>query len=371
MKWQAAYRVGIRLVFLFAFAAFLFASIRHVAVFFHNFEGEKNDWVNPYMLAVSIDATSLMLTIGIMFFSKGMPWYAKMITWLFIIGLTGFSWIVNWEYARTFQGFDLKTGHFLQMLNPILASSFAFLNLAYSVVAEFFDTKTKTAGQLQEELEQLTALESVQAQLNDFHNRNRKPSFIQRAKDTAIEAKQAVKQVLSDEIKPESDTHQSASQDDAEHVASSVAMEVIDGTAISIFTSTAMEPEEEIDSEISGTCDGTDEEVKEDIFDDEDGSEYGTDVEIDTDPQMEVTNVTQFHRPGTLLVSGTSAKGKSSRRKPFTVAEAAQFLHCSERHVRELRKSGTLISDADGLVTSASVKAYKKKRSAKIGMEGA
>src|SRR2546421_6369190 len=129
MKLHTVFSIGIRVVFLFAFAAFLCASITHVAVFFHNFEADKADWTTPYTLATSIDVTSLMLTIGVMFFRKDMPWYAQVIVWAFILLLTAFSWLVNWEYARTFQGSELKTDPLLSLVNPILASSFAFLNL--------------------------------------------------------------------------------------------------------------------------------------------------------------------------------------------------------------------------------------------------
>lgn len=323
MNWQSVFRVAIRIVFLFAFAAFLFASIRHVATFFHNFEGEKEDWVNPFMLAISIDATALMLTIGVMFFSRGMPWYAKAITWLFIIGLTGFSWIVNWEYARTFQGTDLKTGNFLHMLNPILASSFAFLNLAYSVVAEFFDTKAKTAAELQAEADRLESLEDAQKRINAYRERNRKSSLIQRAKETLIEAKEAVI-----ELKNGSD----------EEVESSPKTEV------------TIEPDMEVLEEVT-------EEVS--------SQEYGSDEEVETDPEVEVLNVVPFHQNGNTDFPKTSIKGKIARRKLFTIAEAAKELECTPRHVRELRKKEVLATDDSGLITAASLRAYAAKRRAK------
>jgi hypothetical protein len=202
MNWQSVYRVGIRLVFLFAFVAFLSASISHVAVFFQNFEEDKSNWVSPYMLAISIDLMALMLTIGIMFFSKDMPWYAKLIVWVFIILLTAFSWTVNWEYAQTYQGHDLRANSILTMLNPVLASSFTFLNLAYSVVAQFFDSKAKTSDELAAEATRLEGLEEAQKRIDAYRDRNRRKSFIQVAKDVAIEAKAAAKEVLSEETKP-------------------------------------------------------------------------------------------------------------------------------------------------------------------------
>jgi hypothetical protein len=199
MAKQRVFQVVIRVVFIFAYIAFMAASIRHIATFFHNFEQDQADWLNPYMLAVSIDLTALTLTIGVMFFRENMPWYAVMVTWFFIVGLTGLSWSINWEYARTYQGTSLHSGHFLQSLNPILASSFAFLNLAYAVVSEFFNTKVKTASDLEKEVKRLEEMEELQDRLNQYHERNRKPSFIQRAKETAKEAKSAMKEVLSSE----------------------------------------------------------------------------------------------------------------------------------------------------------------------------
>lgn len=197
MSWQNAFRVIIRVIFIFAYIAFLAASIRHVATFFHNFESDQSDWVNPYTLAVSIDLTSLVLTVGVMFFRKNMPWYAQLFTWVFIVALTAFSWFVNWEYARTYQGTALKVDNTLLMLNPILASSFAFLNLAYSVVAEFFSSKTETAAELAAKMDELEQLEEQQQRLAAYKERTKQPSAIQRMKNTAIEARAAVSEVLA------------------------------------------------------------------------------------------------------------------------------------------------------------------------------
>ncbi|GER88682.1 hypothetical protein KDW_28440 [Dictyobacter vulcani] len=199
MNWQGAFRILIRVIFIFAYIAFLAASIRHVATFFHNFEADPNDWVNPYTLAVSIDLTALVLTVGVMFFRGNMPWYAQGFTWVFIVALTAFSWFVNWEYAMTFQGNDLRVNDTLRMLNPILASSFAFLNLAYSVVAEFFSSKNKTAAELAAEVDELELLEAQQVRLAEYRERTKQPSIIQRVKKTAIEAREAVNEVLTAE----------------------------------------------------------------------------------------------------------------------------------------------------------------------------
>ncbi len=323
MSRQAFFRGSIRVVFLFAFIAFLSASISHVAVFFHNFEADKDNWIGPYMLAVSIDLTALVLTIGVMFFRKEMPWYAVLITWIFIFALTSFSWVVNWEYAMTYQGDSLKVNGLLLLLNPILASSFAFFNLVYSFVSEFFSMKVQTADELQKELDRLEALETVQNRLKEYRERNRKKSFIQSAKETLIEAKEAVI-----ELKNGSD----------EEVESSPKTEV------------AIEPDMEVLEELT-----------EEISSQEDGS----DEEVETDPEVEVLNVVPFHQNGNSDFPKTSIKGKIARRKLFTIAEAAKELECTPRHVRELRKKEVLATDDSGLITAASLRSYAAKRRAK------
>jgi hypothetical protein len=323
MNWQSGFRVAIRIVFLFAFIAFLSASISHVATFFNDFEADKGNWIEPYMLAISIDLTALVLTIGVMFFRKEMPWYAVVITWAFIIGLTAFSWTVNFEYAQTYQGNLIHTNPILTTLNPILASSFAFFNLVYSFVSEFFGMKQKTAVELLAEADRLEALEEAQKRIDAYRDRNRKSSLIQRAKETLIEAKEAVI-----ELKNGSD----------EEVESSPKTEV------------TIEPDVEVLEEVT-------EEVS--------SQEYGSDEEVETDPEVEVLNVVPFHQNGNSDFPKTSIKGKIARRKLFTIAEAAKELECTPRHVRELRKKEVLATDDSGLITAASLRSYAAKRRAK------
>jgi hypothetical protein len=316
MNWQSTFRVAIRIVFLFAFIAFLSASISHVATFFNDFEADKSNWIEPYMLAISIDLTALVLTIGVMFFRKEMPWYAIIITWLFIIGLTAFSWLVNWEYAMTYQGTLLKTNSILSLLNPILASSFAFFNLVYSFVSEFFGMKQKTAAELLAEADRLEALEEAQKRIDAYRERNKKASIIQRAKGVAIELKEAAV-----ELKNGSD----------EEVESSPKMEVL----------------EEVGMEVRAL-------------------EYGTGEEVDTDPEVEVLSVVPFHPHGNSDFPKTSIKERIARKKLFTIAQAAEELQCTQRHVRNLRKEGTLATDDNGLILASSLKAYRAKRKSKI-----
>jgi hypothetical protein len=192
---ETIFRNCIRSVFLFAYGAFLWASIHHIATFFHNFEPEGSGWMGSYTLAISIDVTALVLTIGVMFFRKNMPGFAFGLVWFFIIALTAFSWLVNWEYAQRYQSANLTTNVILETINPVLASSFAFLNLAYSLVAEFFSTKKQTAEELAQEADRLEAMTEQQSRLDAAKARMKKPSVIQRAKELAIEAKAAAQEV--------------------------------------------------------------------------------------------------------------------------------------------------------------------------------
>ena len=61
---------------------------------------------------------------------------------------------------------SLTTNATLETINPILASSFAFLNLAYSLVAEFFSTKKQTPEELAQEADRLEALAEQQSRLD-------------------------------------------------------------------------------------------------------------------------------------------------------------------------------------------------------------
>ncbi len=131
------------------------------------FEPDHTDWSGSYALAFSVDGTALVLTVGVMFFASEMKWYSKLIVWAFIIGLTAFSWSVNWEYAVRFQSHDLTTNTTLLFLNPILASAFAVLNLAYAITSEFFNVRVKTIEQMQEEVADLKARSSIEKLLKE------------------------------------------------------------------------------------------------------------------------------------------------------------------------------------------------------------
>jgi len=188
------FRGAIRVVFLGAYGAFLWASLHHIAFFFHSFEPDQTDWTGSYWLAISIDVTALVMTTGVMFFRKGMGNWSFAIVWFFILGLTSFSWVVNWEYAVQFQNGNLSRATDFQWINPILASSFAFLNLVYSIVGEFFNAKPQTADDLDQEIARLQALNGKQKQLKELQKGT---GLIQQAKEKLIEVKDAANEVFT------------------------------------------------------------------------------------------------------------------------------------------------------------------------------
>jgi hypothetical protein len=149
-----------------AFGAFLFASLPHVAYFFAAFEpesstGRLNDywWLVSYGLAASIDVTAFLLSLNVAIKMRqatlGLPWYQKTLTalgvitthWPFILLLVGFSWLVNFEHAKQFHSAMLSAAEQvpinllfwqgkLEDLNPIIASSFPLLAVAYTGMAD-------------------------------------------------------------------------------------------------------------------------------------------------------------------------------------------------------------------------------------------
>jgi hypothetical protein len=155
----------LQVVLWVGFAGFLFASLPHVAYFFAAFEPENNGTVNDYwwtvsyILAIAIDVTSFFLSFNVAIKMRrataGLPWYQKIIPaflvflahWPFILLLVGFSWLVNFEHAKQFHSSMLDIAEQSQInliiwqgqlsdLNPIIASAFPVLAVAYTGMAD-------------------------------------------------------------------------------------------------------------------------------------------------------------------------------------------------------------------------------------------
>jgi hypothetical protein len=214
---QTTFNNIVKGVFLFAYAAFLAASITHIAFFFHGFEPQGSaptwlqEWGIPYGLAIAIDVTNVVMMIGVTFRKGAKATGRRAGIWVFIGMLTLFSWVANWEYALEFQSSVFSraasaaiplVGITFYQLNPILASSFAFLNLAYSLAAELFNTKEKTAEELVQEADRLEALEEAQKRIHAYQERNKKMSPVRRLGAVIREVKDEAKQMFGNEQNP-------------------------------------------------------------------------------------------------------------------------------------------------------------------------
>src|SRR5258708_1170077 len=220
----------VRTVFIACYAAFMWASIHHVAAFFENFEQGNGNSFGSYLLAGSIDITALVTTAGVMFFRKSMPKTIQIVLWGFIIGLALYSFFINWEYASHFHNTDLimhPTGattpvldshgnvHYvpvmvettwLRYVNPALASCFTIFALIYSVVGEFFGAKAPTAGELLAKKTYLEETASVLEDIRKLEEKSKGPGAIQRLKDTANELARAGKEIADTLGKGEQET---------------------------------------------------------------------------------------------------------------------------------------------------------------------
>ena len=227
----------VKAVFIGCYAAFMWASIHHVAVFFDNFEQNgASDAFGSYLLAGAIDITALVTTIGVMFFRKSMPRKIQAILWVFIVGLAIYSFFINWEYASHFQNSQLilqpigqttpvydtqGTLHYVPVMvantwllyvNPALASCFTIFALIYSVVGEFFGAKAPTAEELEARKKYLEDTAEVLETIRNLEAKGKKPGIIQRVKASALEIKDVVKEVTKKDETDEESTEETSGQ---------------------------------------------------------------------------------------------------------------------------------------------------------------
>src|SRR5438105_115435 len=98
----------IRGFFWFAFAAFLSASIPHVAYFFRAFEPSASGqepywWVVAYAIAISIDVTIFLLSLTVAQMQRRRAARGVILSvWAFVLALVLLSWYINYQYAQQF-----------------------------------------------------------------------------------------------------------------------------------------------------------------------------------------------------------------------------------------------------------------------------
>lgn len=206
-------------IFIICYAAFMLASIHHLAYFFSSFEPGGGVGLLSYLLAGAFDVTALVTTIAVMFFRKSMPLWVFFIVWGFILLIAGFSYFVNWEYESHFQSTALTlqpTGettpvfdqqgnlHYVPVMhentgllvfNPLLGAGFVVFSLIYSIIAEFFGAKPPSLAELEAKAADLEKRKPLMDKINSLEGTQSGPSFIERAKQAAIEAKDAYAEV--------------------------------------------------------------------------------------------------------------------------------------------------------------------------------
>ncbi len=171
-----------------AFAAFLGASIPHIAYFFRSFDpiGGPEDrywWAIAYAIAIGIDMTDFLLSMNVARLHRNKAsWRVLFNRWLFIIGITSFSWFVNWEYNVQFSSGMLSKVAEVSLfgllrvgdLNPVLASMFQVLSIAYTSMAESLTEKTveKTAEELETEANERERKAKAQARIDATTNQS-------------------------------------------------------------------------------------------------------------------------------------------------------------------------------------------------------
>src|SRR5712692_11521509 len=174
--------------FWMAFAAFLGASIPHIAYFFRSFDpiGGPEDrywWAIAYAIAIGIDVTDFLLSMNVARLQRNKAsWRVLFNRWLFIIGITAFSWFVNWEYNVQFSSGMLSKVAEVSLfgllrvgdLNPVLASMFQVLSIAYTSMAESLAEKTveKTAEELEAEADERERKAKAQARIDATKNQS-------------------------------------------------------------------------------------------------------------------------------------------------------------------------------------------------------
>lgn len=210
---------ALKIFFWVAFAAFLGASIPHVAWFFSVFEPINGPdgwfyWIVSYGIAISIDVTVFLLSMTVAGLARQKKSKVLIISvWLFILTLAGLSWFINGKYAIHFEQsgviapspvvihlFILPDIHIAD-LNPIIASCFQALAVAYTWISDKIASgeQIKTAEELEQEANELERKIIQQARI-DTAKRERRRSVVNGLID---EGKGLVKHAINKENKAE------------------------------------------------------------------------------------------------------------------------------------------------------------------------
>lgn len=174
----------VRGFFWFAFAAFLAASIPHVAYFFRSFEplNDGSDlwwWCVSYFIAASIDVTIFLLSVTVAQLHRDHKSGGLIFSvWMFILALASLSWFINFKYAEHFLNADMLSATPLTLpltsvriadINPLIASAFQALAIAYTWISDKISAneQPKTATQIATEANELKAMNEALKSLKE------------------------------------------------------------------------------------------------------------------------------------------------------------------------------------------------------------
>lgn len=185
MLGEKFWKIGV-ILFWIAYGIFLLSSVPHLAHWFRHMDGTQAGiadwwyWVLAYGKAIAIDGADVLLTLAFLRLSqeeKNAGVFVKLsLIFLFILGFTGFSWYLNWQYEIQFMSIEYNSVDLLNNFlggnvgttNPVVGSAFNLFGLVFTLIADTLLKKTKviTAQELQVQLEDLEAKQKVQKQLS-------------------------------------------------------------------------------------------------------------------------------------------------------------------------------------------------------------
>lgn len=203
--------------FWFGYGVFLLASIPHIAAYFRHFDPMTTDWISggfywtiAVLLALVIDVSDVLVSIAVIkALANGAKWNDVLPYWFFIVLIMALSWLFNWQYNIVFGSTQFALADRISVggwftigqINPIVGSAFQLLLLVYTGMAHKFSKKEVKEPKSLEELrkeaadarERATYIQEIQEA-----NKATKKGVITRLRDTAIEAKHAVKDFVKD-----------------------------------------------------------------------------------------------------------------------------------------------------------------------------
>jgi len=195
-------------IFYGGLTIFLLGSIDHVAWFFHLYEPRSHPGDVWAMVPSYGKAGSLDLAIFFLAYVAATGQAAdKVLTWTFTIILSCISLYANYIYAMFFSPehqmhiWDIQILWGLTTtgwLSPLIASSYPIFAIVFMYLIErVISRKAETPAQMQARLNALRIKKALEKEIKEVEG----PGLIERAKQTAMEAKNAAAEVLKKEQK--------------------------------------------------------------------------------------------------------------------------------------------------------------------------